>query len=75
MENKGRDFIQETIDTLSRASKNIDIAYTKFKVGNIGQEEFERQYHHILADNVFDTLEAEIDCPNNGCPYLYITKK
>lgn len=67
-----RDFIQETIDCLSSASENVKIIYDKFKKGEISKDEFEEEYHHILADNLIDILQAEADdTPNNGCEYNF----
>lgn len=66
-----RDFIQETIDCLSQASENVKIIYDKFKKGEITQVEFEAEYHHIVADNVIDTIENETEYPNNGCTYNF----
>ena len=66
-----RDFIQETIDCLSKASKNVEAIYIKFKNGNITKKEFEAEYRHIIADNVIDTLEGEPHYPNNGCSYNF----
>lgn len=69
---KSRDFIQETIDTLKNASNRIEVIYTQFKNGEITKEEFEAEYHHVLHDWVIDSIEAEVDYPNNGCPYAYL---
>lgn len=71
---KGRDFIQETIDTLKNSSNRIEVVYTQFKNGEITKEAFEEEYHHVLHDWVIDPLESELDSPNNGCPYTYLNK-
>ena len=63
-----RGFIQETIDTLSNASKEIDKFWKQFQKGEINKEKFEEEYHHILADWL-DIIEHEEYYPNNGCKY------
>ncbi len=69
---QNRDFIQETIETLRRASTNIEKNYDKFNNGEITKEAFETIYKHILSDDVFDELAAEVnDCPNHGHEYNF----
>ena len=64
-----RNFIQESIDSLENASKNIEKFWKQFQAGEIDKERFEEEYKHIIYDNVIDTLEAEVYHPNNACKY------
>ena len=64
-----RNFIQETIDELRSSADNVEKFWKQFQAGEIDKEEFEDEYHHIVADNVIDTLECEVYTPNNGCKY------
>ena len=66
---KRRDFIQEVIDELQSASKEIQDLYTKLKDKTIGVEEFEQEYKDILY-NIKGTAEDECYYPNNACTYV-----
>lgn len=63
-----RDFIQETIDSLKNASEKIQKDWDSFQAGNMTKEEFESEYHHVLADWLSE-IESEEYTPNNGCKY------
>ena len=66
---EARNFIQESIDELADASKNIEKFWKQFQAGEIDKEKFEEEYIHIIADNVIDTLQHEVYDPNNACKY------
>jgi len=63
-----RDFIQETINSLSKSSKEIDKIWKQFQKGKINKEEFESQYRHILGGWLSEIKHEEYH-PNNGCKY------
>ena len=63
-----RNFIQETIDTLSSSSKEIEKNWKKFQLGEINKEAFEERYKHVISSWVLD-LDSEVHSPNNGCMY------
>lgn len=63
-----RDFIQETINQLSKSSKEIDKIWKQFQKGKINKEEFERQYRHVLTGWLSE-IKHEAHFPNNNCKY------
>ncbi len=63
-----RNFIQETIDNLSKSSNKIDGIWKLFQIGKLTKSEFEEQYKNILY-NCYEDIESEKEFPNNGCKY------
>lgn len=65
---KARDFIQETIDSLSKSSEEIDRIWKLFQKGKLTKEEFESQYKQVLSGWLSELKHEEYH-PNNGCKY------
>lgn len=65
-----RSFIDETIQTLKKSADKIQQDWDKFQKGEISKEQFEQEYHHVLADWLSDLVEGEKHEPNNGCKYM-----
>lgn len=63
-----RNFIQETIDSLSKSSKEIDKIWKQFQKGKITKEDFESQYKHVLGGWLSELKHEEYQ-PNNNCKY------
>lgn len=65
---EARNFIQETINDLSKSSKEIDKLWKQFQKGEINKEKFEEEYKHILLDWLSE-IKHEAYQPNNACKY------